>query len=61
MHIFKPITLTWWQIGVLKLAVLSFAFLIAHYWPVVTEWTTVWWILFAVCALYTAKLRLAPR
>ena len=33
MNIFKKVTFTWWQIGFLKLAMLSFGIVIGTMWP----------------------------
>lgn len=60
-NIYKPITLTWWQVGILKIALLSAGILVATYWPKVMEWTNVWWILFVITALYTLSLRFKNR
>jgi hypothetical protein len=52
MNIFKPRTLTYRQIAGIKWGTLAAAFLIAHYWPAVTDWTTLWWIVFVLMVWY---------
>ena len=61
MNILKPITLAWWQVGIIKTATLAFALIIAHYWPAITKPVGVWAVVFIVCAIYAAKLRLKDR
>ena len=35
MHIFKTVAMAWWQIGLLKLALLCIGIAIGAYWPAV--------------------------
>ena len=44
--------LSYRQIAGIKLGTLSFALLVAHYWPSVAEWTTLWWIILVLSVIY---------
>ena len=52
MNIFKSRTLSYKQVAAIKIGTLSFAFLVAYYWPNVVAWTTFWWIVFVLSVLY---------
>lgn len=55
MSIFTSRTLSYKQVAGIKLAVLSFAFLVAHYWPGIADWSTVWWIVFVLSTVYVLR------
>ncbi len=53
MKIFKDITYAWWQIGLLKLALLCCGIAIGANWPLFfVQYTTLLIILFLVSGLY---------
>jgi len=61
MNIFKSTTLKWWQVGIFKLTAFSAALLIATYWPAILGLTTLWWIVFVVCAVWGLKIYFGSR
>ncbi len=53
MNPFKSYTLTWWQVSLLKLSMLSLGLVVGATWPeAIATWTVVLWILFAIPAAY---------
>ncbi len=53
MNPFKSYTLTWWQVGLLKVSMLALGLVIGATWPEEFEtWTVLLWILFATPAAY---------
>lgn len=57
MGIFKSVTFSWWQIGVFKLALLSFGIILGvSYQSFFQQWIVFVMITFVVPALYTLKV-----
>ncbi len=53
MNPFKSYTLTWWQVSLLKLSMLSLGLVVgATYSEAFVTWTVFLWILFAIPAAY---------
>jgi len=53
MNPFKSYTLTWWQVSLLKLSMLSLGLVVGATWPeAFVTWTVLLWILFAIPAAY---------
>ena len=53
MQLFKSVTLTWWQVGLLKLSLLSLGVILGATWPgVFVNWREVLLVLFVVPAFY---------
>ncbi len=53
MNPFKSYTLTWWQVSLLKLSMLSLSLVVGATWPeAFVTWTVLLWILFAIPAAY---------
>ena len=51
--LFADKTLNWWQIGLLKLSLISFGIIIGVYWfGFFINWLSVLWLLFLVPAFY---------
>lgn len=54
---FKSFTFTWWQVGLLKLSLLSLGVLVGSTWPgVFLGWREVLVVLFVVPAFYITYL-----
>jgi len=50
-------TLTWWQLGLLKLCMLAGGIAIGAGWPhLFAEWVTALWMIFAITALYLIRM-----
>jgi hypothetical protein len=55
--LFKSFTFTWWQVGLLKLSLLSLGVVVGSTWPgVFVGWRDVLVVLFVVPALYLTYL-----
>lgn len=53
MRIFKSWTFTWWEIGFIKVCLISLGILVGIYFAAfVAGFTWLWWTLFIVTALY---------
>lgn len=53
MNIFKNYTYSWWQVGILKLALLSFGLAVGAYWhEVFSQYITLFVLIGVVCAVY---------
>jgi hypothetical protein len=53
MNLFKSYTLTWWQFGLLKTALIAFGLAIGASWPaVVSGWVPVLWVIFIIPSIY---------
>lgn len=53
MNIFKTRTFAWWEIGVIKVCLISLGILLGLYFrDVLAPLEVVWWVLFGVTALY---------
>jgi hypothetical protein len=53
MNIFRSWTFTWWEVGVLKVCLISLGILLAQYFGAyVLDLTKLWWVLFLGPALY---------
>jgi hypothetical protein len=53
MTIFKPITMKWWQAGLLKLAMLSLGLVVGASWPgIFIPWRAEFLLLFLLPSLY---------
>jgi len=50
-------TLTWWQLGLLKLGMLTAGIAIGAGWPhVFAGWTAALWVVFAITAVYLMRV-----
>jgi hypothetical protein len=57
MTVFKSFTFAWWQLGVLKLALLSLGVVVGSTWPeVFVGWRDLLVVLFVVPAFYITYL-----
>jgi hypothetical protein len=57
MNIFKPITLKWWQVGLLKFSVLALGILLGAVWPgVFAPALPVLVVLFVIPAVYLIRV-----
>jgi len=53
MTLFTPITFAWWQVGLLKLSLLSLGVVVGSTWPgVFVGWRALLLVLFVVPAFY---------
>lgn len=53
MKIFKSWTFQWWEVGLIKLCLLSLGIILGvYYQDYLINFLSFWWILFAVIALY---------
>lgn len=53
MKIFQSWTFIWWEVGMLKVCLISFGIALAiHFYDVLAPLLTLWWVLFAVFAGY---------
>lgn len=55
----KDVNITWWEMGLVKLAVAAFAFFVIQIWPAAMNWVhgvNAWWffVLFVVLAIKPA-------
>jgi hypothetical protein len=51
--LFRPITLTWWQVGLFKLSLLSLGVVVGSTWPeLFVGWRDVLFVVFIVPAFY---------
>ncbi len=54
---FKKYTFEWWQVGIIKLALLSLGIIIGTYWgDLFLENILLLWALFGISAIYLIKL-----
>ena len=54
---FKSVTFTWWQVGLLKLSLLSLGVVVGSTWPeIFVGWRDVLMVLFVVPAFYVTYL-----
>ena len=59
MNIFKNYTFSWWQVGLLKLALFSFGLVVGAYWhEVFSQYITVLIILGVALAIYIGFISL---
>ncbi len=59
MNIFKNYTFSWWQVGILKLALLCFGLAIGSYWPeVFSQYTKLLVIIGVASAIYIGLITL---
>ena len=55
MNPFKTFKLTWWQVSLLKVSMVSLGLAIGSSWPeVFTGWRNLLWVLFVVPAFYVS-------
>ena len=52
----KDVNISWWEMGLVKLSVIAFAFFVIQIWPAVMNWVhsvNAWWffVLFVVFAI----------
>ncbi len=53
MNPFKSYTLTWWQVGLLKVSMLALGLVVGATYPeAFATWTVLLWVLFAIPAAY---------
>jgi hypothetical protein len=53
MYLFKSYTLTWWQFGLLKTAMIAFGLALGATFPATfAAWLPVLWVLFIVFSVY---------
>lgn len=53
MNPFKSYTLTWWQFGLLKTAMIGFGLAVGASWPAVLgSWIPLLWVIFLVPGIY---------
>ena len=53
MKIFRTWTFTWWEVGLLKVCLISVGILLAIYFrSYLVDLTTLWWTLFVLTTLY---------
>jgi hypothetical protein len=61
MKVFKDYVFTWWQVGLLKLSLLSAGLFIGSMWPSLFSWPGAYFVLAALCivpAVYLAAAAL---
>lgn len=57
MNIFKPVTLTWWQVGLLKWAVFLIGIAVGATWPeIFSKYTIPFVVIGLVLSLYLFKV-----
>ncbi len=57
MPLFKPVTFTWWQVGLLKLSLRSLGVVGGATWPgVFVDWRDLLVVLFGVPAFYGSSV-----
>jgi hypothetical protein len=53
MNPFKNYSLTWWQFGLLKTAMIAFGLAVGATWPgLFAEWLSILWIVFLLPSIY---------
>ncbi len=53
MHVFRQWVFTWWEVGLLKVSLISLGILCSLYFTEhVVDFLFMWWVLFLVPALY---------
>lgn len=53
MKIFKTWTFKWWEVGLIKICLLSLGILLGlYFYNYLAGWLWLWWVLFAVTAVY---------
>lgn len=58
-NLYRDCTLTWWQVGLLKLCMLAAGVAIGASWPhAFAGWTTALWIVFAASGVYLMRASL---
>ncbi len=53
MNIFKTWTLRWWEVGLMKLCLISFGIILAvYFYSYLAPLLLLWWVIFVVPTIY---------